>query len=266
MRLVITGIALALAVSVLTGDAIAQAVTTAPLGPNEVLLELSATGAVTTRADLVTIQVQVNASGATEAEARREAESQIRRITQVARGAGIAASDVEAEEISAMPVMDMMTTDMNAMDVMENSVSIDTMEASTDANMSMGGSTASAAAMVTIQLRSVDRLEALTRALDEAGLSAIPMPTYALADPAAPRREARSRALAAARTDAAAYAAALGLRVVRVARVSERVGTDFFSMMMNEGAMRRSMNGGAQNEPDIETTMIVGVDYVLAPR
>jgi uncharacterized protein YggE len=265
MRLVITGIALALAVPVLAGDAIAQAVSTAPLAPNEVLLELSSTGSVTTRADLVTVQVQINAQAATEEEARRAAEAQVRRVTQVARGAGVAAADVEAGEVSAMPMMDMMAADMNAMVMTENTVDMDMTEASTDTNMVMD-STANAAVMVEIRLRNVDRLEALTRALDDAGLPVIPIPVYALADPAAPRREARSRALAAARADAEAYAAALGLRVVRVARVSERVGTDFFSMMMNEGMMRRSMNGGAQNEPDIETSMIVGVDYVLAPR
>ena len=59
-----------------------------------------------------------------------------------------------------------------------------------------------------------------------------------------------------ARADAEAYAAALGLRVVRVVRVTERVGMDFFSMMMNESDACAAMNGGAQNEPDIETMMI----------
>lgn len=266
MRLVVTGIALALAVPVLAGDAIAQAVSTAPLAPNEVLLELSANGTVTTRADLVTVQVQINGGGATEEEARRAAEAQVARVTQVARSAGVAAADVEAGEITTMPVMDMMTADMNAMVMTENSMDMGMTEDLTVTNMAMGELTANAAVMVEIRLRNVDRLEALNRALDEAGIMAVPMPVYSLADPAAPRRAARAQALAAARADAEAYAAALGLRVVRVARVSERVGTDFFSMMMNESMMRRSMNGGAQNEPDIQTTMIVGVDYVLAPR
>ena len=35
--------------------------------------------------------------------------------------------------------------------------------------------------------------------------------------------------------------------------------------MMNESSMRRMM-GGTQNEPDIETTMMLGVDFALAPR
>ena len=261
MRLVVTGIALALAVPVLAGDAIAQAVSTAPLAANEVLLELSANGTVTTRADLVTVQVQVNAGGATEEEARRDAEAQIARITRAARGAGVPAADIQAGEITAMPAMDMMATEMNAMNyiVDEGGNEIMAMEAP-------GQPSATASAMVEIRLRDVSRLEALSRALDTAGIVALPMPVYSLSDPAAPRRAARAQALAAARADAEAYAAALGLRVVRVARVSERVGTDFFSMMMNESMMRRSMNGGAQNEPDIQTMMIVGVDYVLAPR
>jgi uncharacterized protein YggE len=264
MRVVITGLALTLAVPLLGGDVGAQPVTTAALAANEVLLEVNATGSVTTPADLVTIQMQVSASGATEAEARSNADALVRRITQAARAAGIPAADIEAGQINTMSDMMMMDTNMAmTADSMENSAD---MYASNDMAMTQGESVTSANGMVEIRLRDVGRLDAVTRALGEAGGYVLPLPVYSLAESAGPRREARTRALAAARADAEAYAAALGMRVARVVRVTERAGMDWFSMMMNESAMRRAMNGGAQNEPEIETTMMLGVDFALAPR
>ncbi|HST37845.1 MAG TPA: SIMPL domain-containing protein [Allosphingosinicella sp.] len=256
MRLVISGLALALAVPALAGDAIAQAVSTAPLAANEVLLEVNSTGSVTTRADLVTLQVQVNVNGATVEEARRSAEAQVRGITQAARAAGIAATDIEAGEINAV------ATEMPDM-MMANDTMMDMNSAAPAEDVGM---TTVAMAMATVQLklRNVARLEALTAAIQQAGAPP-PSTAYALANPAAPRGEARSRAFAQARADAEAYAAALGMRVARVVRVTERGGMDFFSMMMNEGAMRRAMNG-QQEGPDVETMMTLGVDFALAPR
>ena len=72
------GLALALAVPVLAGDAGAQAVTTAPLAASEVLLEVNATGSVTTRADLVTLRYRSTPAARPTDEARRKAEAQIR--------------------------------------------------------------------------------------------------------------------------------------------------------------------------------------------
>lgn len=259
MRLVITGLALALAIPALGGDAIAQAVSTAPLAANEVLLEINATGSVTTRADLVTLQASVNASGSTPEEARRNAEAQIRRITQAARAAGIATGDIEVGEINTVANNDMAM--MNA--AMPDDAMMDANMAAPIEDMSMPSS-AMATAAVTLKLRNVARLDALSNALQQAEIYA-PSQVYSLANPAGPRGDARSRALAQARADAEAYAAALGLRVARVVRVTERGGMDFFSMMMNEGAMRRQMNG-QQDGPDIETMMTLGVDFALAPR
>jgi uncharacterized protein len=256
MRMMMTGLALALAAPALAGDVVVQAVTTQPLAANEVLLEINATGSVTSPADLVTLQVMVSASGETEQQARSAAEAQIARIVAAARAAGIAPADIETGEIGTNGDMMM----MNAM-TMDTNMAGDPADMSND--MSMMAPISNASATVELRLRNVARLDGLSRALSEAGAYA--MPVYSLADASGPRREARTRALAAARADAEAYAAALGLRVVRIVRVTERGGVDFFSMMMNEGAMRRSL-GGMQNEPDIETTMSLGVDFALAPR
>lgn len=264
-----TGLALALAVPALAGDAGAQSVTTAPLGANELLLEVNATGSVTSRADIVTIQVQINGSGATVEEARRDAEARIRRVTQAARATGVPAADIEAGEIGTMSDAMTMTMDMNMaapVDEMVNVAEMNAMESVGDMDMMQHAPSVTANAMVELRLRDIARLDAVTLALGEAGGTIIPVPAYSLADAAGPRREARARALAAARADAEAYAAALGMRVGRVLRVSERAGMDFFTMMTSENAMRRTMNGGVQTEPEIDTSMTIGVDFALAPR
>ena len=261
MRLVITGLALALAAPVLAGDAGAQPVTTAPLAANEVLLEVNATGSVTTRADMATLAVAIRVQAATAEEARRNAEAQVRRITEAARRAGIAAGDIEAGEIQTYSdemYGNTMSMDMNM--AMETNAAM-AAEEMVDASYTP---MVAATGQMTVKVRNIARLEAIQAAIAEAGGYA--SATYTLTDTAGPRREARARAIVAARADAEAYAAALGLRVARIVRVTERSGMDFFSMMMNESAMRARMGMGEQTEPQIETMMSLGVDFALAPR
>lgn len=262
MRLVITGLALALAVPLLAGDAGAQPVTTAPLAANEVLLEVNATGSVTARADMATLSVAIRVQASTAEEARRDAEAQVRRITEAARRAGIAAADIEAGEIQTY-----------SDEMYGNTMTMDTNMAMMEANAAMAAEEmvdaaytpmVAATGQMTVKVRNIARLEAVQAAIAEAGGYA--SATYTLSDTAGPRREARVQAIAAARADAEAYAAALGLRVLRIVRVTERSGMDFFSMMMNENAMRARMGMGEQTEPRIETMMSLGVDFALAPR
>lgn len=262
MRLVITGLALALAVPLLAGDVEAQPVTTAPLAANEVLLEVNATGSVTTPADMATLSVTIRVEAATAEEAQREAEAQVRRIRESARRAGVAAADVEAGDIqtySSDMYANAMTMDMNMAEVDMNA----TMAADEMVDASYTPMVA-ATGQMTVRVRNIARLEAIQAAIAQAGgYSTV---AYTLSDAAGPRGQARARAIAAARADAEAYAAALGLRVARVVRVTERSGLDFFSMMMSESAMRARMGMGEQTEPQIETAMSLGVDFALAPR
>lgn len=65
------------------------------------------------------------------------------------------------------------------------------------------------------------RAGAVVAAANEAGANQVYGPNFTLSDPDAPIRAARARALAEAKRQAASYAAALGLRVERVVRVSE---------------------------------------------
>jgi uncharacterized protein YggE len=98
-------------------------------------------------------------------------------------------------------------------------------------------------------------------------------PTYSLSDDRPARRAARAEALEQANADAEAYAAGLGLRVARVVRVTERIGLESLSLLSDAServrlAMRSPVAAGASEgrEPEIRTSVVVGVDFALAPQ
>jgi uncharacterized protein YggE len=126
---------------------------------------------------------------------------------------------------------------------------------------------ANAHAEVEIKVRGLDRLPQVRRAIEAAGVADLPDPTYALADDRAAQAEARAQAIAQARANADAYASALGMRVLRVVRVTERVGMDLIGTMVSAGPrMRQMMSGMEGRTQDISTTVALGMDFALAPR
>jgi uncharacterized protein YggE len=249
MRLVILGISLALAGSAPLALAVAQPVSTQPLAPGEVLLELSAIGTVTTRADTATLNVMVYGTGTTPAAALAAAGALTRQIADIARANGVAAADMNVR-----PVRDNMSDGMMAGN---------TMMMAEDVAPSASGS-------IEIRVRNIARLDALVTALSSVERVTVSSPAYALSDPAPARREARVRALATLRADAEAYAVAANMRVVRIVRVTERTGMDFMGLALgNSELMRRTLGGGSggdNNDPDVGTFVIVGADFALAPR
>ncbi|MEA3014051.1 MAG: uncharacterized protein QOD42_2596 [Sphingomonadales bacterium] len=249
MRLVILGISLALAGSAPLALAVAQPVSTQPLAPGEVLLELSAIGTVTWRADTATLNVMVYGTGATPTEALAAAEALTRRVTDLARANGVAAPDM-----TVRPVRNNMSIEMMASNTMMMAEDV----------------SPSASASIEIRVRNIARLDALAAALSSIERATVSNPVYALSDTAPARREARARALATLRADAEAYAAAANMRVVRIVRITERAGMDFMGLALgNSDLMRRTLGGGSgsdSDDPDVGTFVIVGADFALAPR
>jgi uncharacterized protein len=269
VRLVALWAALALAGTLPGASATAQApVSTQPLAPGEVLLELNASGTVTTRADMAVMTVRAMGQGATNADARRAVAAEVARLTAIARGAGVAAADINVTETMITPSYEMPDISPPPFDGAEaNSIAIEAANsmAFEDA-MPPRPRQASAQALIAIRGRDMAALAPMLRAMEE-GLAIVDSrPAYSLLDADGPRREARNRALARARADAESYAAALGMRVARVVRVTERLGFDFVSMMMNERAMRRQLEASDNQGPDIDTSVTIGVDFALAPR
>jgi uncharacterized protein YggE len=117
-----------------------------------------------------------------------------------------------------------------------------------------------------LRLRDLGRAPVVVNALFEAGANEVQGPTFSLSDPAPAVRAARNAAVAEARLQAETYAEALGMRVARVLRVSERNAFD----TEEEGSsitVTGSANRPAPLEPgEIATSGTVWIDYALVPR
>jgi len=262
MRLIVIGLTLALAASAPLAATAQAPVSTQPLARGEVLLELNANGSVTTRADSAVLTIRAIGEGANVQEASEAVQREAARLAGIARANAGANASVEIGAAQSIPIYDAaMAPDMNmAMPAdMNATMTMDANAMETDL-----GSRMQAVAMVSVRVRDLSRLGPLQAVLTQAGASLAGEPVYSLADPAAAQREARTRALVAARSSAEAYAGALDMRVVRVLRVTERLGIDMFTMMMNEQRLRRQFE--ENHSPDVETSVSLGVDFALAPR
>jgi uncharacterized protein YggE len=240
-------------------------VSTQPLAPGEVLLELNAIGTVTTRADTATLTISVDGVAPNALEARRQAESLADRAVAAAASAGVGSSDISRRPISTGQgaAMAMAMAEMRAA---QRSGSA-RRGATPILPDTPGQSSENAHGEIEIRLHDLDRLPQLRRALEGAGIDEVPDPTYALTDDRAARAAARAQAIAQARANADAYASTLGMRVLRIVRVTERVGVDLIGTMFSEGARMRQMMGGMDGRnPDMNTTVTLGMDFALAPR
>nr|WP_197277144.1 SIMPL domain-containing protein [Sphingomonas profundi] len=115
---------------------------------------------------------------------------------------------------------------------------------------------------VQIELTDMNRLASVRQVLlDREDVTAQP-PTLSLRDDTAARRAAISQAIAKAKEEAEAYAAALGLRVSRIVRVFDPAATSEQPQVWSQ--MITLMNGGTGTE--VVTDARVGMEVVLAPR
>jgi uncharacterized protein YggE len=270
MRLVIIGLSLALAAA----PAAAQA--QAPLAPGEVLLELGSIGTATVPADLATIRLAISGHGETEAAARADLESRYRRIAAAARQAGVPAAAIVRGELNQIE-------DMRTIDVRETppppaeetpppgmvrpDAVITALPPSTPIQPPTPSHYAGSAVMV--RITDVALVPALRRAFAAAADSEFGngVPVYSLTDSRAARQTARAQALAAVRADAETYAASLGMRVVRIVRVSERTGVGLLPYLLGDPNLPRRLFGPGENrDPDVTVLAVIGVDFALAPR
>jgi hypothetical protein len=180
-----------------------------------------------------------------------------------ARSAGIPAADIEstAPNVHSTSIAGAELDMLRRLGPAANGSAAD--EAASAAEPAMAGATGT----LRIELRDLSRLERLQRALEQVGGGQIPAPSYSLSDDRAARRTARNQALATVRADAEAYAASLGMRVVRIVRVTERGGADFMSLMLGEAPhLQNLFERRERRDRRVATYAIVGVDFALAPQ
>jgi hypothetical protein len=256
MRALIAAAALAafpLAASASGADAPA---TVPPLAPGEVLLEVNGLGVVRTPATLAIVTGTVTASGPTLAEARRRLQSEVDRFTGAARAAGVSPADIRVIP-GASSATSLRVFDVEAPPPPGESAVPSPPEYHVES-------------LVVVRLRNLERASDLQDLLTPEGESMLRSTgslRYELIDDSAARRAARTQAIANARASAEDYAAAVGMRIGRMIRVTERAGLDFAAMMVTEiEAAQQLGERSAAQEAQVETRAIVGVDFALVPR
>jgi uncharacterized protein YggE len=240
--------ALLAAARLVVAEAVANPISLPPLAPGEVLLEADGVGLVRTPASVATVTATVYGTGDTPEAAQRSLDDAVRQVTEAARSMGATAGDIRLEP---SPVGGDLTV-------------FDVVEAPGEARVHQ------LATQVVIRLRNVGRAAELHRLVSrEDPMAPFLGPVYELDDESGPRREARRLALAAARADAEAYAAAAGMRIVRIVRITERAGFGFMALLGTEPGIFEEMMPSMlrlRRGPEVVTRAIVAVDFVLTPR
>ncbi|HEY0149295.1 MAG TPA: SIMPL domain-containing protein [Allosphingosinicella sp.] len=218
------------------------------LAPGEVLLKVEAEGEHLARPDVVSIQAGVVTTGRTAKEALAANAQLANRLVLAVRGAGVEPRDMQTSNLAVTPQF--------ARDRMDRDEE--------EGVRSITGYVARNT--LALRLRDLSKAADIINALFEAGANEVRGPRFSLSDPAPAIRAARLAAVAAARAEAETYAEALGMRVSRVLRVSEREPFDTDeeggSIIVTGSAIRP-----APLEPgEVSTSGRVWIDYALAPR
>ncbi len=248
MRL--AGLAAALALAALPAAAAAQNVPI-ELAPGEVLLQVQARGNHAARPDVMTITAGVVTTGASAREAMAANSALSGRIIDAVRSRGVEPRDAKTTELSVQPRLEEMS---------ENEE--ERAERLGRAPRILGYV---ASNRLELRLRDLARAPDMIDALFAAGANSVEGPRFSLSDPAPAERLARRAAIAAAREEADTYAEALGMRVSRVLRVSERGDFDWEggeTITVTGSRIRRSNIGAGE----LTTGISVWIDYAMVPR
>jgi uncharacterized protein YggE len=210
------------------------------VGAGETLLEVSATGRVKAVPDVAEISIGVTTDGGSAKIAMASNSAIAERLIAVARATGIPSAALRTESVSVHPVY-------------RNDKDGDETDRVTGY---------SASNRLKVRVTDVSKAPDVVDALIGAGATNLEGPNFSFSDNVTQQRNARVAAVQAARAEADDYAAALGMHVARVVRVSERSsigegGSDIVVTGSLRGA-RAPVQPGEQ-----ETTVTVWIDYAL---
>ncbi|QLC24273.1 SIMPL domain-containing protein [Parasphingopyxis algicola] len=172
------------------------------LQTGEILLKVEAEGVVRTAPDRATFDAAVVTSGTTALDAIGANNVLANRLIDALRGENVPIVTIETRRVSVEPRY---RDDRN-------------IRAPSD--VEIVGYVASN--RVTVMLDELEHIPAVYALMSENGANDIDGPQLSLANPEAALREARARAVEAARLEAEDYASAFGMRVGRVLQASER--------------------------------------------
>lgn len=177
------------------------------LAAGETLLTIEATGEHRARPDVMTITASTVTAGTTAPAAVAANAVIATRLIEAVRASGIEARDVRTTGLSVSPRF--------------NDVERERAQQEARAPRILGYVVEN---QFELRFRDLARASDIIGALFAAGANRVNGPTFTLADPAPARRLAERDAIRQGMAEAANYAAAMGKRVGRVLRVSERRG------------------------------------------
>ncbi|MEO0501154.1 MAG: SIMPL domain-containing protein [Pseudomonadota bacterium] len=239
MRLVIGLIAAALAASPVTAQTIPEGMT---------LLQVQASGEARVAPDLATFDIGITTTGET-AKAAIDGNSRVAvRIRDALEKEGVEARDIQTRSVNVSPRF--ASRERGGIPTIEGYV----------ANNS-----------VAVRMRDLDRAPTIVDALFAAGANNVNGPRLTLEDDSEALAAARLDAVRNARAEADAYAAALGMRMVRVIRVSDSgpgqydgprpiIQTQSRAMDFAESAPSPPIAGG-----ELTSRAQIWIDYLIAP-
>ncbi len=229
------------------------------LAPNQTLLEVIATGEAYVAPDQATVTGGVVTFAPTSREAADSNAEQMNKVVAALRRAGVEARDIQTQSLSLNPQFNYNGAD--------------------GAPPTITGYQATN--NVTVRVREVSKASGLLTVMFEAGANNVFGPNFSLSDDKNAVAEARNEAVADAALQAEAYANALGLKIVRVLRVSERGRQAQYEPIIVTG--RRTGQAGVPPPPppppaqsvsnvssvevgELQQTVTLYVDYALAPK
>jgi uncharacterized protein YggE len=203
----------------------------------ETLLEVEAEGEHLSPPDVMEISAGVVSTGRTAAEAMKANSAVANRIAAAARANGLSPGDLRTSALSLNPAF------AEGKDDEEKPRIVGYRAANT----------------LNLRIRDLAAVPRLIDALIKEGSNDIDGPKFSLSDDTQARKAARQKAVGLARAQAQDYAEALGMRIVRVLRVSER-------QARSETLFQLASNNGPPVEPgEVETSVTVWVDFALGP-
>jgi hypothetical protein len=214
----------------------------ARLEAGEALLQVEAQGSHVSAPDVMRMTVGSLTIGRTAREATNAANAVSAKLIAAARALGVQPRDIQTSSLSVDP-----QTDDDRAEREGRAPRITGYVAKND---------------LELRIRDLARAPEMMDALFEAGANSVEGPTFSLSDPRPAEREARRKAVAAAREQADTYAEALGMRIVRVLKLSEGRETAF----MGANSLNTAFGPMSVESGVLQTRITVNVDYAMVPR
>lgn len=245
---------IATAATMFLSDAkVLAAETSTALGAKEIPIEMAATGAAFLPADKATVVLSLRKTGATNREARANVRAFADQLTSELVALGISKASIDLQEPT------------NRLGFVGNEAVAEMME-------SMGqASTApkrpvSATASLELTISDLALLPRLRGLIDQKDAIVMENPAYSLSDDRRGRNAAINDAIAKARLDADAYAAALGMKVDRVIGAKDQAAQASMFFPEYEKMFERFTGQSDVKSGMVKTSARVIVEFALSPR